>query len=182
MSDIPPLKGEGAERSEAGGVEYFTRKLNRPHPAARYARVHPPPAGEGSTENRDRGESHDSSPPTPPDIRVPYPAVRRIERTPAPAEGVAAEVWKPTTAKALRSLLCRAVRLHRSASTCRTDITACLPRGVFESCASTPRFHPFGPSVGWLRLLCPLLTSALRSDRLATSSVSLPRHSADLPR
>jgi hypothetical protein len=45
--------------------------------------------------NRDRGESHDSSPPTPPDIRVPYPAVRRIERTPAPAEGVAAEVWEP---------------------------------------------------------------------------------------
>jgi hypothetical protein len=55
----------------------------------------------------------------------PYPAVRRIERTPAPAEGVTAEVWKPTTAKALRSLLCRAVRLHRSALTCRTDITAC---------------------------------------------------------
>ena len=33
-----------------------------------------------------------------------------------------------------------------------------------------------------LRLLCPLLTSALRSDRLTTFLVSNPRHSADLPR
>jgi hypothetical protein len=40
---IPPLKGEGAERSEAGGV-YEARNFT-PHPA-RYAR-HPPPSGEG---------------------------------------------------------------------------------------------------------------------------------------
>src|SRR5215467_2857645 len=34
---------------------------------------------------------------------------------------------------------------------------------------------PFGPSAARRRLLCPRLTSALRSDRLATISVSIPR-------
>ena len=40
----------------------------------------------------------------------PYPAVRRIERTPVPAGGVPAGVWKRASARALRSLHCRAGR------------------------------------------------------------------------
>ena len=86
------------------------------------------------------------------------------------------------SATALRSLRSHAVGLHLSAMACRTDVTACLPHGAFERRVSTPHFHPFGPSAGSLHLLCPLLTSALRSDRLTATSVSLPRHSADLPR
>ena len=39
---------------------------------------------------------------------------------------------------------------------------------------STPLFQPFRPSARSLRLLCPLLTSAPRSGRLATISVSNP--------
>jgi hypothetical protein len=44
---------------------------------------------------------------------------------------------------------------------------------------STSTVRAFGAS---LRLLCPLLTSALRSERLTAPSVALPGHSADLPR
>src|SRR5262249_52796450 len=94
----------------------------------------------------------------------------------------AAGVLKSTSARALRSLRCHAVRLHRSALACRTDSTACLPHGAFEMRVSTSHFQPFGPSVELLRLLCRLLTSALRSDRLTTISVSNPGHNADLPR
>jgi len=41
---------------------------------------------------------------------------------------------------------------------------------------------PFGPSAARRRLLCPRLTPAPRSDRLAATSVSLPGHGAGLPR
>lgn len=57
---------------------------------------------------------------------------------------------KRASASALRSLQCRAVRLHRSAVACRTDNTACLPHGAFEMRVSTLRFQPFGPSAGSL--------------------------------
>ena len=56
-----------------------------------------------------------------------------------------------------------------------------LPHGPREI-AALLAIPPFGPSAGRPRLLCPLLTSALRSGRLAATSVSNPRHSADLPR
>src|SRR6266480_4674864 len=56
-----------------------------------------------------------------------------------------------------------------------------LPLGPREI-AALLAIPPFGPSAGRPRLLCPLLTSALRSGRLAATSVSNPRHSADLPR
>src|SRR2546429_9584771 len=42
-----------------------------------------------------------------------------------------------------------------------------------------PSVRAFG---GSLHLLCPLLTSALRSDHLATASVPPSGHSTDLPR
>ena len=88
---------------------------------------------------------------------------------------------KRASATALRSLQCRAVRLHLSALACRTGCTACLPRGAVEMRVSTPHFQPFGPSAGLLHLLCPLLTSALRSGRLTTTSVSLPRQQGRSP-
>jgi hypothetical protein len=78
----------------------------------------------------------------------PYTAVRRIERTPVPAGGVSAGVWKRASARMLRSLQCGAVGLHLSALACRTDSTACLPHGTFERRVSTPHFQPFGPSPG----------------------------------
>jgi hypothetical protein len=55
-------------------------------------------------------------------------------------------------------------------------------RGRCDITASTRHFQRSGLQRNSFRLLCSLLTSALRSDRLATTSVSLPRRSADLPR
>jgi hypothetical protein len=45
----------------------------------------------GSRPNRDRGRPHDLSPPTPPDIRVTYPAVRWRPS----AMGAPLEAWQP---------------------------------------------------------------------------------------
>jgi hypothetical protein len=104
----------------------------------------------------------------------PYTAVRRIERTPVPAGGASAGVWKRASARMLRSLQCRAVGLHLSALACRTDSTACLPPGTFEMRVSTPHFQPFGPSVELLRLLCPLLTSPPRSRALRPAQSGSP--------
>src|SRR4029077_1329894 len=49
---------------------------------------------------------------------------------------------------------------------------------------SSERRRDFNPpdSRAAPRTLCPLLTSALRSGRLATTSVPKPGHNADLPR
>jgi hypothetical protein len=44
----------------------------------------------------------------------PYTAVRRIKRTPVPAGGVTAGVWKRVSPRTLRSLHHRAVGLHPS--------------------------------------------------------------------
>ena len=87
---------------------------------------------------------------------------------------MAAGVLKRTSARVLRSLHGRTVGLHPSVVACRTDDTDCLPHGTVEMRVLTPHFQPFGPSAGLFRLLCPLLTSALRSDRLTTTSVSNP--------
>ena len=54
-----------------------------------------------------------------------------------------------------------------------------LPHGARGSPLYEP-LPPFGPSAARCRLLCPRLTSAPRSGRLAAISVSLPRRSADL--
>src|SRR5450756_81320 len=76
----------------------------------------------------------------------PYTAVRWIERTPVPAGGVTAGVWRRASARTLRSLLHRAVGLHPSVLASRPDITGVLPHGAIEMRVSTPHFHPFGPS------------------------------------
>ena len=54
--------------------------------------------------------------------------------------------------------------------------------GRCDITASTRHFQRSGLQRNSFRLLCPLLTSALRSGRLTATSVSLPRRSADLPR
>ena len=92
--------------------------------------------------NRDRGASHDAAPPTPPDIRVRIRRFGGLSGHLFPQEGWPPGGWKRTTARTLRSLLGHAVGLHLSALTCRTDITACLPHGVFELRVSTSHFQP----------------------------------------
>ena len=59
-------------------------------------------------------------------------------------------VWRRASARTLRSLRCRAVGLHRSALTCRTDNTACLPRDVVGMREFTPHFRPLGILTGLL--------------------------------
>jgi hypothetical protein len=49
----------------------------------------------GSRPNRDRGRPHDLSPPTPPDIRVTYPAVRWSQWLSQPAN----RLGRPSAAK-----------------------------------------------------------------------------------
>ena len=62
-----------------------------------------------------------------------------------------------------------------------SQMSGIRPHGRHE--VSTPKHSSSaGLQRNSFRLLCPLLTSALRSGRLATTSVSLPRHNTDLPR
>jgi len=49
--------------------------------------------------------------------------------------------------------------------------TAVMRRPIYSPFPSTPSRGPFGPSAGTPAYLCPLLTSAPRSGRLATTSV-----------
>ena len=76
----------------------------------------------------------------------PYTAVRWIERTPVPAGGATAGVWKRVSPRTLRSLHHRAVGLHPSDLASRPGTTGVLPHGAVEMRVSTPHFHPFGPS------------------------------------
>jgi hypothetical protein len=111
----------------------------------------------------------------------PYTAVRQIVRTPVPAGGAAAGVWNRASTRKLRSLRRRAVGLHlpgwRAGRKIPVFCRMAPSRCTYLLSAST--VQAFGES---LRLLCPLLTSALRSERLTAPSVALPGHSADLPR
>src|SRR5262245_51316576 len=70
----------------------------------------------GLAVNRDRGEPHGSSPPTPPDIRVTYTAVRCIERPPVPAGGAAAEAFELVSPRGLVASA-TAFGLHPSSDT-----------------------------------------------------------------
>jgi Endodeoxyribonuclease RusA len=135
-----------------------------------------------ASSNRDRGEPHGSTPPTPPDIRVRIRRFGGLSEHLFPQEG-----WPPRFQDEhprLRFGPCIATPSGFTFQRWRAGRTlpvAC--RMAPSRCASTtPHFQPFGPSAGSLRLLCPLLTSALRSDRLTTTSVSNPGHNADLPR
>ncbi|HTY83810.1 MAG TPA: recombinase family protein [Silvibacterium sp.] len=56
-----------------------------------------------------------------------------------------------------------------------------LPLAAHRVAPPTCRFLPFGPSP-LARLLCPLLTSAPRSEWIAPPSVPIPGHGTDLPR
>ena len=56
-----------------------------------------------------------------------------------------------------------------------------LPLVAHRVAPPTCRFLPFGPSP-LAQLLCPLLTSAARSEWIAPLSVPIPGHAADLPR
>src|ERR1039458_63115 len=96
--------------------------------------------------NRDRGEPGRCHPPHPTVHTGPYTAVRWIERTPVPAGGVTAGVWRRASAWTLRSLHHRAVGLHLSVLASRPATTGVLPHGAIEMRVSTPHFHPFGPS------------------------------------
>ena len=129
--------------------------------------------------NRDRGEPRGSAPPTPPDIRV------RIRRFAGLSTGDVSHrcrrvrSWCPSYQ--LRSLRAAPSGLHPSPLLRKPDVwnsTAWSTRGLHTQAF----FQRSGLQRNSFRLLCPLLTSALRSGRLTTTSVSLPRHNTDLPR
>ena len=131
-----------------------------------------------SSTDRDRGESHNSSPPTPPYVRV---RIRRFDglstvdvsrRAGESDSGVRRNGFGPFE---------RRVRVSPFPIAAKASDLVIRPHGRFEvSISKRPSIvQAFGRSP---RLLCLLLTSALRSGRLATTSVPNPGHSADLSR
>jgi hypothetical protein len=64
----------------------------------------------------------------------------------------------------------------------RGRLSGIQSHGQCDITASTRHFQRSGLRRNSFRLLCPLLTSALRSGRLTATSVPNPGHRADLPR
>jgi hypothetical protein len=108
--------------------------------------------------NRDRGEPHGSSPPTPPGIRITYQAVRSILLPPIKAAGCSVRLTQHS--------LCSPVtgRHHNK----RAGVMSTPQPAYYPS-------QPFGPSSRSAELLCPLLTSPLRSGPIAQPSASFSR-------
>src|SRR5216684_4818147 len=130
-----------------------------------------------SRGDRDRGEPRGSSPPTPPYIRV---RIRRFDglstvgvsrRAGESDSGVRRNGFGPFE---------RRIRASPFLIATKASDLDIRPHGRFE--VSTSKRPSIVQAFSKTRLLRPLLTSAPRSDRLAAASVSLPRHSTDLPR
>src|SRR5580658_3406101 len=74
----------------------------------------------------------------------------------------------------LRSLHCRAVGLHLSATSVQDGRYRLSAARHLRDARITPHFQPFGPSVELLRLLCLLLTSPPRSRALRPAQSGSP--------
>ena len=122
--------------------------------------------------NRDRGEPHGSSPPTPPGIRITYQAVRLISLPHSKAAGCSVRLDKHS--------LCSpsyGPPPHLRAGVMSTPQSAYYPsqpfgpssRGVTTRPICCPAFRLWGASIALpaSELLCPLLTSPGRSKPVA---------------
>ena len=128
-------------------------------------------AVEHARHNRDRGKSRDSSPPTPPYMRV---RIRRFrDLSPRGPEG-----------RSRVPLRFRRSQVPFGLHPIRPWQAQPKLIGWRMTTMSFARYYPqsrFGPSPpAWL--LCPLLTSAARSGPIAQPSVPIPGQTADLPR
>ena len=149
--------------------------------------------------NGDRGKDRSSAPPTPPYVRI---RIRRFDwlcYVPSTNDGSPNHILPPSLAGlqpgfrflsspwAPRSLPLRSEKLHSPRRTEGQLFLAFLSLFTHEIryLLTSPIVQAFAPSP---ELLCPLLTSALRSGCLSASlaqelkahSVALPRHRTDL--
>ena len=123
-------------------------------------------------ENRDRGESRGSSPPTPPYIRV------RIRRFIGLSAGVLShQRWRRTRRippHRLRSLRAAPSGIHPFPSLQRPGHLDFRPCDRFEVSVSSRPFQCSGLRRNAFRLLCPLLTSPMRSQALRLAQSGFP--------
>ena len=137
------------------------------------------PARLTESSNRDRGEPRSSSPPTPPYVRV---RIRRFAGLSGNSCSIDAVVWMSAVVAPASTPLISASQGFTPSRRSEAGCPGIQSHGRCDITASTRHFQRSGLQRNSFRLLCPLLTSALRSGRLATTSVPLPGHSADLPR
>ena len=122
-------------------------------------------AVEHARHTRDRGELHGSSPPTPPYVRVGIRRFRDLSRL-GPEVRVAFRRWRLRRFQVPFGL--HPIRPWQA----QPKLIGWRARPSKRTAHYSSRSR-FGPS-SLARLICPLLTSTMRSKRLATPSLTIP--------